>query len=124
MLKVLLVNPPFNNQRSNYDCSISVALLSLASYLDNHGVSVKIIDGARQENYLDLIKHELKDTDIVGFSVMTTQLTNALKLSQLSKQINKNIIVIWGGFHATFFSKEIAEHKSIDLAVIGEGEQT
>jgi len=55
MSKVLLVNPIFNIPKENYDSSISVGLLCLASYLDRQGIKVKIIDGARQKGYLDLI---------------------------------------------------------------------
>jgi len=49
MSKVLLINPPFNINKENYDSSISVGLLSIASYLDSHNIDVEIIDGIRQE---------------------------------------------------------------------------
>jgi len=42
MSKVLLINPPFNISKANYETSISVGLLALASYLDKQGIEVKI----------------------------------------------------------------------------------
>ena len=58
MSKVLLINPPFNIAKENYDSSISVGLLSIATYLHSKGIGAEIIDGVRQMNYLDLIKEK------------------------------------------------------------------
>jgi len=41
----------FNIAKENYDSSISVGLLSIATHLDSQGVKVEIVDGARQKNY-------------------------------------------------------------------------
>jgi len=49
--KVLLINPPFNIAKDNYDSSVSVGLLSIATYLNSKGVKVKILDGAREKKF-------------------------------------------------------------------------
>jgi len=123
-MRILLINPIFNIPKENYDSSISVGLLCLASYLDEKGIKAKIIDGARQKNYLDLIKKELPKVDFVGISVMTTQVAPALEISKIVKDFNKDLPVIWGGLHPTFFPEETVKHPLIDIAVIGEGEET
>ncbi len=124
MKKVLLINPPFNIEKENYDSSISVGLLCIATYLDNKGVKVKVIDGVRQKNYLEIIKKDVKNFDIVGLSVMTMQVSNALEICELIRKENKNAKIIWGGSHATFFPKETVEHKLVDIVCCGEGEET
>ncbi|MBU2472948.1 B12-binding domain-containing radical SAM protein [Patescibacteria group bacterium] len=124
MHKILLINPIFNIPKENYDSSISVGLLCLASYLDEKRIEVKMIDGVRQKNYLDLIKKELPQVDFVGISAMTTQVKPALEISKIVKDFNKDLPVIWGGLHPTFFPEETVEHPLIDIAVIGEGEET
>ncbi|MFH1938409.1 MAG: radical SAM protein [Patescibacteria group bacterium] len=124
MHKILLINPIFNIPKENYDSSISVGLLCLASYLDEKRIEVKMIDGARQKNYLDLIKKELSQVDFVGISVMTTQVKPALEISKIVKDFNKDLPVIWGGLHPTFFPEETVKHPLIDIVVIGEGEET
>lgn len=124
MPKILLINPIFNIPKENYDSSVSVGLLCLASYLDEKGIEVKIIDGARQKGYLALIQKELPETDFVGISVMTTQVGSALKVSQIVRDFKPNLPIIWGGFHPTFFPEETAGHPLADIAVIGEGEET
>ncbi len=124
MTKVLLINPPFNIAKANYDSSISVGLLSIATYLDSQGVNVKLIDGARQKNYLDLLNENIVNADFIGLSVMTTQIPNALAISQKVRELNPNCKIIWGGSHPTFFIEQTATHKLIDIVIYGEGEET
>jgi len=124
MPKVLLINPPFNISKANYETSISVGLLSLASYLDQQGIEVKIIDAIRQKNYLELIQQELPKVDLVGLSVMTMQVSSALKISKLIKDFKPQIPIVWGGVQPTLFPEQVVSHPLIDIAVFGEGEQT
>lgn len=124
MSKVLLINPSFNIVKANYDSSVSVGLLSIATYLDSKGVEVKIVDGARQNGYADLIKKEAENCDYAGLSVMTTQIPSAVRISQLIRGINPKCKIIWGGTHPTFFPKQTVNHPLIDVVVYGEGEET
>ena len=123
-MKILLVNPPFNISKDNYDSSISVGLLCLASFLDKRGFSVKIIDGARQKNYQKTLEDEILNSDLIGFSVMTTQTSEALELSKKTRKINPRALIVWGGLHPTLFPSSTVEHPFCDLVVIGEGEET
>jgi radical SAM superfamily enzyme YgiQ (UPF0313 family) len=123
-MKILLINPPFNIAKENYDSSISVGLLSVASFLDSNGVVVEIVDGVRQKNYLELIKEKIKDCELAGLSVMTTQVGNALKISELIKEINPNCKIVWGGMHPTFFPEQTAKHHLVNIVCVGEGEYT
>ncbi|MDP2709124.1 MAG: radical SAM protein [bacterium] len=122
--KVLLINPPFNVAKDNYDSSVSVGLLSIATYLDFKGVPVKILDGVRQKDFWEIFKREAADSDLICFSVMTMQIPKALELSASAKKINPACKIIWGGAHPTFFPEQTAAHELIDAAVIGDGEYT
>ncbi|MCX6779481.1 MAG: radical SAM protein [Candidatus Magasanikbacteria bacterium] len=124
MGKILLINPPFNIAKENYDSSVSVGLLSIASYLDSKGMPVEIIDGARQANYLELIKKEIGNCNWVGVSVMTTQIPEALKICRLIREQNPACKIIWGGAHPTFFINQTIVNDLIDVVVYGEGEIT
>lgn len=123
-MNILLVNPPFNISKDNYDSSISVGLLCLASYLRAKGFSVKILDGARQKNYETLFEQAAREAEIVGFSVMTTQVASALTGAEKIRLLNPKAIIIFGGLHPTLFPEATAEHKLVDVAVLGEGEET
>jgi len=110
MSKVLLINPAFNIAKENYDSSISVGLLNIASFLDSKGVNVKIIDGVRQKNYLDIIEKSVEDCDFVGLSVMTTQISNAFKTAKLIRAKNPKCKIVWGGSHPSYFVEQTTKH--------------
>jgi len=124
MSRVLLINPPFNIAKENYDSSVSVGLLSIGTCLDAKGISVKIIDGARQKNFLAELEKEAARCDYAGLSVMTTQLPGALSVSKIIKNINPNCKIIWGGTHPTFFPEQTIKHELVDIVVLSEGEET
>lgn len=124
MKKVLLINPEFNIVKDNYDSSISVGLLSIATYLDSKGGTVRIIDGVRQKNYLQLIRDCIKDYEIAAISVMTMQISNALKVSRLVRELNPACQIVWGGSHPTFFPEQTIASDLVDIVSYGEGEET
>ncbi|MDD5423184.1 MAG: radical SAM protein, partial [Candidatus Omnitrophica bacterium] len=61
------------------------------------------------------------DPDIVCFSAMTAQFGWALNMAKKVKALSPDIIVAFGGAHATFFP-EIIEEAAIDIVCVGEGE--
>jgi len=123
MNKVLLINPPFNVVKDNYDSSISVGLLSIASFLDSKNILVEIIDGVRQKNYLELVKEKCKECKYVGISVMTMQIAKAIETSKLIKEVNPECKIIWGGTHPTFFIEQTAKFLLVDAICYTEGEK-
>ncbi len=124
MPKVLLVNPPFNIAKANYDTSLSVGLLNMASYLDSRGVPVEIIDGVRQSDFEERLRSEVPKAGWAAFSVMTMQVGQALRASKMIKELNSDCRIIWGGPHPTFFPEQTIKHKLIDIVCVGEGEET
>lgn len=122
--KILLINPPFNIAKAVYDTSVSVGLLSIASLLDSRGLAVEIIDGARQADYQERLKAALPDCDWAAFSVMTMQVSPALKIARLIREINPACRIIWGGSHPTFFPEQTVSHDLVDVVCVGEGEET
>lgn len=124
MPKILLINPPFNIAKENYDSSVSVGLLSIASYLAREGIAVEIIDGARQADYLALIKKQAPRCDFFGLSVMTTQIDKSLEICRLIRELNPKGKIIWGGAHPTFFPEKTARQPLVDIVCLGEGELT
>jgi radical SAM superfamily enzyme YgiQ (UPF0313 family) len=124
MNKVLLINPPFNILKANYDSSVSVGLLSIASYLDSQGVEVKILDGARQKDFLSELAAAARSYDYAALTIMTMQVSSALAISRQLKSLNQKIKIIWGGAHPTFFPEQTIKHELVDIVVVGEGEET
>ncbi len=122
MRKAILINPAFNVSKENYDSSVSVGLLSIATYLDSKSVTVGIIDGVRQKNYLDLVKEKVGDCGWAGISVMTTQIGGALEISRIIKTLKPDCKIVWGGSHPSFFPEQTVIHPLVDFVCVGEGE--
>lgn len=61
--------------------------------------------------------------DIYGFSVFETNYYQMLEISQKLKQINSNIIIVFGGQFVTLnYFDMIQERRSVDYYVLGDGE--
>ena len=125
--KVMLKNPAFgmnlsSDMESAYRHSMPVPMLCLGTYLQEQGFDVKCVDGLTNFKYIDEIKRNLDNVDAVGLSMMTAQIPEALRISAMAKE--KDIPVVWGGVHPTFFSEQTVKHPLVDYAILDEGEQT
>ncbi len=58
----------------------------------------------------------------IGITCLTPMTHSALKVAELAKKIDKNIVVIAGGHHPSFCSAETIANPNIDVIVRGEGE--
>ena len=140
-MKVLLINPPqtFYPGSEQPSGNLPIGLMFIAAVLKKTGYIVEILDAfmtdcAFQENGetlnvglpFDQIKLEIerRKPDIVGISgPFTCQIGNAIKISNLTKQVNQKILTVVGGPHVTLVPKEfLKEATNVDVAVVGEGE--
>ncbi len=67
---------------------------------------------------------EARNPQIIGISgPFTCQMENSIKVSNLAKEVNPNILTVMGGPHVTLVPEEfLKEAKNVDVAVVGEGE--
>ncbi len=140
-MKILLINPPqtFYSGSEQPAGNLPIGLMYIAAVLKKEGYIVEILDAfisecAFQENGetinvglpFDQIKQEieLKKPDIVGIAgPFTCQIDNAIKISNIAKQVNQKILTVVGGPHVTLVPKEFLEDApNVDIAVVGEGE--
>ncbi len=128
MLRVCLISPPYASAVKSVVgiSSPPLGLAYLASMIkDEH--EVKIIDSNVLNYGFEDIKKELKNfgPDIVGITSTTPSIYEAYKVADIAKKVNENCIVVIGGPHVTFLPEEVLmECKSIDIVVLGEGEET
>lgn len=97
-------------------------LLHLGSYLKNKGLNVFLIDGQVCDAKKELLKI-INQVDIIGFSVMTMQVQNALELSDYIKKEYPNKKIIWGGIHPSLLPEQTIKDRSIDYLCQREGEE-
>ncbi len=125
MIDVVLINPPDKFLEKRYRFPRGLAML--AAVLEKAGYSVKIIEivveNLSKKDLERLIKNY--QPKIVGIGGTTDNRFDSFELTKLVKQVNKDIIVLYGGVHASFTAQDTLENiKNIDIVVRGEGEDT
>ena len=128
MTKILFINPPQdrtgNLVNKNQLEWIPLGLCYLSAIAKQQGYETKVIDLARS-TWTAVEKTLIKENpDILGLSCWTDIRFSTFKTSNIAKKLNKNIKIIIGGSHASFFPEHMFKLTSADVVVIGEGEQT
>lgn len=121
-MKVLLIAPPYP---VNEFLAPPLSLAYLAAVLEKNNIEVKILDFIVTKYSDRLLKQELKSfkPDLIGATCVTLSFNAAVRILRKCKRINKNIVTVIGGPHASFTAKEIlAKSRWVDFVVIGEGE--
>ncbi len=104
-----------------------LGILYLATVLEKTGIDVSVLDqqakGFTMEEIVNWVRRE--DPDILGFSTSLRSGRSAAIISDEVKGRNPNLIVIFGGYYATFNGDRILrKYPSVDIVVKGEGENT
>jgi len=100
-------------------------LMYVSSFIKKYykgDLSVQILDGYFDSD--ETILNKLSDSNFVGFSGTTPQLSHIINLSKLIKKENSSIKIVAGGYGPSLQPKKILDESSIDYLVIGEGEQS
>ena len=123
--KVILINlPPSTSYsyRSSGSIYPATGILVVGTILKSHGLTVQVIDGTVKSDYIKKTLNSIdKDTVMIGFSVMTSQVPLAFNLSKLIKAKYPEIPIVWGGIHPILFPEQTLRDSNIDIVVTGEG---
>ena len=131
-MKVMLINPISELARLSdaYHYSVPplppLGLAYLAAILKNNNLEVFIEDQyATRISNQDLIR-KIKDLSpqVVGFSCLTTAMSNVEEMVHQIKADKLDTKVILGNIHPTVFPEETLKKKIADIIVRGEGEET
>ncbi|WP_459210768.1 B12-binding domain-containing radical SAM protein [Aquimarina rhabdastrellae] len=103
-----------------------LALLAIGSVLDFNKYEVIIVDGRLVDHPIKEIKKHLDQAICVGMTVLTgSPIKDALAITNEIKNNNKEIPIIWGGWHTSLFPKQtLIDEPNVDITVQGQGEQT
>jgi radical SAM superfamily enzyme YgiQ (UPF0313 family) len=99
---------------------------SVASYLAHGGFGVCLLDNSIMNLSPEQFKERLQKISprFIGLSLLTFTVNNAVALARAAKEVNRDIVVIAGGPHASALPREVLRHDAIDIVVKGEGEET
>jgi anaerobic magnesium-protoporphyrin IX monomethyl ester cyclase len=139
-MKVLLINPPqtFYPGSEQPAGNLPIGLMYIAAVLKKAGYEVEILDAFMAATFqkngetttvgmpFELIKKEIQSRkpNVVGISgPFTCQIQNSIKISNIVKEVDPDILTVMGGPHVTLVPKEfLQEAKDVDIAVTSEGE--
>lgn len=135
-MKALLVNPSTKNmirthvpQYVEKESGITppLNLLYLATYANVHtNHKVEVLDNALLKLDSNGLEAEIarRGPDIVGVTVTTFTLIDALEVARAAKRAFADVRVVFGGAHTMVYPEVTAALKEVDYCVIGEGEET
>jgi len=120
-MKILLVEPNIEG----YALMPSMALAVLKSFINNKtGHQSEIADFLfYKKEWKEYLTQRIKkfNPDIIGFSIMSFNYSQALKMAEFIKQ-NFNIKIIFGGVHAILMPEQTLKNKNVDMVCTCEGE--
>lgn len=105
-----------------------LGLAGIASYLERAGVGVELVDCyARPRDSEAVIRDILvtKRPEVIGFSCVTSNFLDAVRLAGMAKALVPGIRTIVGGAHASALREQVlARFPEMDFVAVGEGERT
>lgn len=145
-IRILLINPPQTFPKEYYSikdmrASIPLGLLNIAASIEREGYSIKLIDSIIYKNQFKITQNKDKlylgcsyesirkeifkyKPHIIGVSSpYSSQINNAFMICKIAKEIDKNIIVVGGGPHASIKPEDFFNLSNFDFVVMAEGEK-
>jgi anaerobic magnesium-protoporphyrin IX monomethyl ester cyclase len=116
--KVLLVRPKNLLSYNNYP---SLGLVQIGSALDQAGYDVEIFNASNHKDYINQILNKANGALLVGLTVLTPEVKNAIEIAMALKSTN-SVPIVWGGWHVTLFSEQFAVSELVDYAIVDEGD--
>jgi radical SAM superfamily enzyme YgiQ (UPF0313 family) len=97
-----------------------LGVLSMATLLNEKGFKADVTDCCIES----LDKHNIAKYDLIGFSIMISNIENTLKtISEIKRNYPEKLIIV-GGPHVNSNPSFFTEHELVDLVAVGEGENT
>ncbi|MBI4668028.1 MAG: cobalamin B12-binding domain-containing protein [Elusimicrobia bacterium] len=129
---VLFINPPWvaktqANIRTGMEHAMPpLSLLSLASYMEEHGYKVQVLDVHVERLLIPEIQEAVRRANPkwVGLTVLTATSVSAHKIARLVKEACPASRVVFGGIHAEAVPEETLANSAVDFLVRGDGEET
>lgn len=124
-MKILFVNPIFQLDgfsllRKTKQINLGLPYLASIALKSGHEATIKLVNKFNFRNVLEKV-----DPDIVAVSMMYIQYPSGVEIIKQTKEFNKKIVTMAGGYVPTFRYEELLKKcDELDYAVIGEGEVT
>ena len=103
-----------------------LGLAYVAATVREAGHEVRIIDAYSMGTAASEIRSTIKSFQphVVGISSLTPQWPDARKLVELAREVDPEVLTVVGGPHVTALPMDVVGEAGVDVAVLGEGEET
>jgi anaerobic magnesium-protoporphyrin IX monomethyl ester cyclase len=122
--ELLFINPTITSRRS---ARFPLAVLSLATALEEHGYKTRIVDGNVDREFVQTTRRLLAERrfEAVGITVMGgPQVPTAMEVSKAIREAAPDTPIVWGGYFPTLCPATAARASFVDYVVRGQGEET
>ena len=119
--KVLLFFPSYRS----LEAAPPLALLALASVLEQRGYAVSIVDSTVEPDYKRRILEQLDESLCLGISILTRPMIyEAIEIARAVKARRPRFPVVLGGWHSSALTQQTLQAPYVDVVVRGQGEVT
>ncbi len=105
-----------------------LGILSLAAYLREKvpDLQIEVVDLTFSPRPFEMIEERIAagSYDLVGISVMTAMLGEALYVSRVARDAPSRPLVLWGGPHPSVLPEASLAYDCVDAIALGEAEET
>ncbi len=126
-MKVLLIQPPVRVDHDPVDIPAGLGILASIAIQENHQVALMDLNGQRPiPTWMEIAKQiSVEKWDVIAIGGLSSMYEDIRKVIRISRKLNPNALIVCGGGFITYMPDKIMLFEpEIDLACIGEGEDT
>ena len=126
-MKVLLIQPPVRVDHDPIDIPAGLAILTSIAIEEGHQVAFLDLNAYRPiPSWHDIVKQiAVEKWDVIGIGGLSSMYGDIRKTIYISRKLNPDSLIVCGGGFITYMPDKMMEFEpAIDIACIGEGEDT
>ncbi len=126
-MKILLIYPPVRVDQDPVDIPAGLAILASIAIEEGHEVAFLDLNVKRPIPSWKYIRDQIavEKWDIIGTGGLSSMYKDLRKVLYLSRKLNPDALIVAGGGFITYMPDKIMKFSpEIDIAVLGEGEET
>lgn len=124
MSDIILIYPALGEGKNPHGSTLPLCFAWISSVLEKHDISVSIVDFQIDEISIEELINKEKPL-CVGVSGTTQSRFNSFSILERVKAIDRDILTLYGGPHATPTAEDTLSHiQALDVVVRNEGELT
>ena len=126
-MKVLLVQPPVRVDHDPVDIPAGLGILASVAIKEGHNVALMDLNATRPIPSWKSAAEQMavEKWDVIGIGGLSSMYKDIRKVIRIARKLNPDALIVCGGGFITYMPDKIMQFEpGIDIAAIGEGEDT